>query len=524
VRVSCVIAAYNEARTVASVIRAVQQVEDVSEVIVVSDGSTDSTAEAAANAGADLIIQLPKNLGKGGAIVAGARRAGEPVLLLLDADLEHLKPHEISALVRSVTARGHDMAVGVMARDLVQNVLPILSGLRVLHRDALLARPDLANTRYGIEMAITDMARQLKWKVERVPFTGVAHLRKEKKHNLIQAYRGKVCMTLDVLGLRLRRRNGAARSPARIVVATSLVIMVAYFSMGLFTVKRVAGSALDVFPEPVPGDRFLVIAAHADDELLAAGGLIQRALSADADVWVVFVTNGDANRFAASIGGKRLMPRPADFIAEGETRQHEAHRVMHRLGVPADRIVFLGYPDRGLMAMASLRRERGRPYLSPFTKTSVSPYAHTFRPRAPYTGDDLLQDLESIMVLARPTAVLTHHARDRHSDHQALNLLAREAVLSLEQQRKLLRPLFFTYLVHAWDYPRPLRYAPELPLLPPKSMLNGEQWLRFDLTSRELTAKQEAMRDYRTQLDSPYLRLLLYSFLRQNELFAVTEP
>jgi LmbE family N-acetylglucosaminyl deacetylase len=154
----------------------------------------------------------------------------------------------------------------------------------------------------------------------------------------------------------------------------------------------------------------------------------------------------------------------------------------------------------------------------------VSPYAHTFRPRAPYTGDDLLQDLESIMVLARPTAVLTHHARDRHSDHQALNLLAREAVLSLEQQRKLLRPLFFTYLVHAWDYPRPLRYAPELPLLPPKSMLNGEQWLRFDLTSRELTAKQEAMRDYRTQLDSPYLRLLLYSFLRQNELFAVTEP
>jgi hypothetical protein len=32
------------------------------------------------------------------------------------------------------------------------------------------------------------------------------------------------------------------------------------------------------------------------------------------------------------------------------------------------------------------------------------------------------------------------------------------------------------------------------------------------------------MKAYRSQLDSPYLRLLLMSFLRQNELFAVTEP
>jgi LmbE family N-acetylglucosaminyl deacetylase len=373
-------------------------------------------------------------------------------------------------------------------------------------------------------MAITEMARRLKWKVERVPFTGVAHLRKEKKHNLIQAYRGKVCMTLDVLGLRLRRRDGAARSHARVLIATSLVIMVAYFSMGLFTAKRAAGSALDVFPEPVPGDRFLVIAAHADDELLAAGGLIQRALAADADVWVTFVTNGDANRFAASIGGKRLLPRPVDYIAEGEARYQEAHRVMQRLGVPAGRIIFLGYPDRGLMAMATVRRDHARPYVSSFTKMSAVPYAHAFRPRAPYTGEDLLQDLEAVMLLARPTAVLTHHPRDRHSDHQALNLLTREALLTLEQHHKLIRPLFFTYLVHAWDYPRPLRYAPELPLLPPKSMLNGEPWLRFDLTSSELAAKQAALRDYRTQLDSPYLRLLLYSFLRQNELFAVSEP
>jgi glycosyltransferase involved in cell wall biosynthesis len=46
-KVSCVIAAYNESRTVASVITAVKQVDDVTEIIVVSDGSTERTGTPA---------------------------------------------------------------------------------------------------------------------------------------------------------------------------------------------------------------------------------------------------------------------------------------------------------------------------------------------------------------------------------------------------------------------------------------------------------------------------------------------
>jgi hypothetical protein len=48
--------------------------------------------------------------------------------------------------------------------------------------------------------------------------------------------------------------------------------------------------------------------------------------------------------------------------------------------------------------------------------------------------------------------------------------------------------------------------------------------VRFSLSPDELTTKQEAIRDYKSQLESPFLRLLLMSFLRQNELFAVTDP
>ncbi len=128
------------------------------------------------------------------------------------------------------------------------------------------------------------------------------------------------------------------------------------------------------------------------------------------------------------------------------------------------------------------------------------------------------------MLLVRPTVVLTHHDADRHGDHKALNLMVRQTIRALEANGKLPRPRLYTYLVHAWDYPRPLRFAPDQPLLPPKSLRDAHRWVRFDLTPYELSVKQEAMKAYRSQLDSPYLRLLLMSFLRQNELFAVTEP
>ncbi|MDR7480965.1 MAG: PIG-L family deacetylase [Armatimonadota bacterium] len=522
--VSCIIAAYNEECRIAGVLAAARRVREVTEIIVVSDGSTDRTAEAAAASGADLVVTLPRNLGKGGAIMAGARRASEPVLLLLDADLANLNPAEISALIAPVLHQGRDMALGVLARDLLQAVLPQLSGIRVVRRDALLAHPHLALTRFGFERALTELGRRARWTVARVPLTGVVHPTKEQKYGLVQGYQGKVRMTLEILAPHRRRRRGAGPVRRGVLVATGLVVVLGYLSMGLFATSRAIGSQLEPFPEPAPGDRVLIVAAHADDEMLAAGGLMQRVLAVGGEVYVVFATNGDGNRLAAAIGGRRLIPRPADFIAEGMERQREAQRALGRLGIPQGHLFFLGYPDRGLMALARQRRARSRPFVSPFTRTARSPYPLAFRPNALYTGDDLQHDLETILLMVRPTVILTHHPADRHPDHQALFQFILMGLRALEHHALEPWPRVYTYLVHAWDYPRPLRYAPEADLLPPKSLRDGYRWLRFDLRADELAAKQAAIRDYKTQMESPYLRLLLSSFIRQNELFAVAEP
>ena len=66
-KVAAVIPAYNEERTVASVVRAVREAPSISEVIVVDDGSTDRTAQVARQAGAR-VVHLETNVGKGGAM------------------------------------------------------------------------------------------------------------------------------------------------------------------------------------------------------------------------------------------------------------------------------------------------------------------------------------------------------------------------------------------------------------------------------------------------------------------------
>jgi hypothetical protein len=182
-------------------------------------------------------------------------------------------------------------------------------------------------------------------------------------------------MALEVLGFRRRRRrHGAARPRTQAYALTVLFVMMAYLAMGLFT-ARASGSGIEAFPDPEPGDRYLLIVAHADDELLAAGGLIQRALSSGAGVWIAFATNGDGNRLAAAVAGRKLLPRAADFIAEGELRQLEAMKALGRVGVPMEHLFFLGYPDRGLKAIAVEHPLSAKPYVSPFTKASASPPA-----------------------------------------------------------------------------------------------------------------------------------------------------
>jgi glycosyltransferase involved in cell wall biosynthesis len=89
------IPAYNEANSVADVVEQVRVVAPSAHIVVVDDGSSDATADAAARAGADVLV-LPFNCGVGAALGAAYRyadRRGYGIVVHVDADGQHDPAH-----------------------------------------------------------------------------------------------------------------------------------------------------------------------------------------------------------------------------------------------------------------------------------------------------------------------------------------------------------------------------------------------------------------------------------------------
>ncbi len=112
-RVAVIVPAYNEEETIRSVIRGVKGLGPAYEVVVVNDCSRDNTTGNAEIEGAT-VIDLPVNLGIGGAVQTGIKYAlasGFDACVQVDGDGQH-PPSEIPKLVEPLFTRGVDMVVG----------------------------------------------------------------------------------------------------------------------------------------------------------------------------------------------------------------------------------------------------------------------------------------------------------------------------------------------------------------------------------------------------------------------------
>lgn len=108
-RVSVVLPARNESTPIGNVVMQIRAQLPEVEVIIVDDGSTDATGEAATKSGARVIRQ-PYSKGNGAAIKTGARAASGDVIVFMDADGQH-DPADIPALLARLD-EGYDMVVG----------------------------------------------------------------------------------------------------------------------------------------------------------------------------------------------------------------------------------------------------------------------------------------------------------------------------------------------------------------------------------------------------------------------------
>jgi glycosyltransferase involved in cell wall biosynthesis len=115
-RILVIMPAWNEADCVGATVSEVLSLDEPYDVLVVNDGSTDATSTIASDAGAT-VLNLPFNLGVGGAMRAGfkyAQRLGYKTVIQVDADGQH-DPRNIREVLNGLNDA--DISIGARFAD-----------------------------------------------------------------------------------------------------------------------------------------------------------------------------------------------------------------------------------------------------------------------------------------------------------------------------------------------------------------------------------------------------------------------
>lgn len=182
-KLSIIIPAYNEERTIASILDKIKDVKLIKnvekEIIIVNDCSKDSTEQvvmAYVSANPDLHIKYilqNKNQGKGAAIHAGIMSATGEYLLIQDADLEY-DPYEYNTLLKPIIHGFADVVYG--SRFMGGNPHRILFfwhtiGNRVLtFLSNMFSNLNLTDMETGYKVFRTDIIQQIKLQEKRFGF------------------------------------------------------------------------------------------------------------------------------------------------------------------------------------------------------------------------------------------------------------------------------------------------------------------------------------------------------------------
>ena len=197
IRLSVIVPAYNEEKTVATAVRRLQEVPIKLEVIAVNDGSKDRTREILDRLAAEglihHVIHQPANAGKGAAVRAGIQAATGHVIVVQDADLEY-DPLGLPELLEPIRLGKADAVYGSRFQggprrvlyfwhSLGNRFLTLLSNMftnlnltdmetcyKMVRADIMKTLP-LRSTRFGIEVELTARLAQAGARIWELPIS-----------------------------------------------------------------------------------------------------------------------------------------------------------------------------------------------------------------------------------------------------------------------------------------------------------------------------------------------------------------
>ena len=192
-KISAIICAYNEEKTIKNVVTTVSDYF-YDEVIVINDGSTDKTDEILRGL-TDLhnhkYISLPENKGKGYAMATGVKNSIGEIITFIDADLSNLTEEHFSQLITPLISKEADMVLGQPTETVISysvNPFKTLTGQRTVWKsDVLPILEDISSSRFGVETLINLYYKANGKRVKHVSLNGLKHPTKFHKTSITNA-------------------------------------------------------------------------------------------------------------------------------------------------------------------------------------------------------------------------------------------------------------------------------------------------------------------------------------------------
>lgn len=200
-----IISAYNEEKTISGIIAQILQSSEVDEIIVINDGSSDSTLFALqvySDTKQLKIINYPRNRGKGFAMASGILQAKNEILLFIDADLINFEVKFVSQLLYPLKSGKANMAIGQPTNNFFDfNFNPFISiaGERAVFRsDILPLVPKMFDSRFGVETLINLFFKANNLTIIYVCLLGLKHPIKTQKYTM-----GKSLIEYSTAGIQI---------------------------------------------------------------------------------------------------------------------------------------------------------------------------------------------------------------------------------------------------------------------------------------------------------------------------------
>lgn len=193
-RVSAIICAFNEEKTIKSIIRNISVIPNIYEIIVINDGSLDSTGQLIKNIKTEVAltdIHIEDNKGKGFAMAKGIEMSTCEYLLFIDADITNFTITHAHQLLNPLIEGKTNMVLGQPGKTLFgykYNPFKKLTGQRSLRKtDILPIVAKMKNSRFGVETLINMYYKANRKKVENICLEKLVHPTKFQKTNPARA-------------------------------------------------------------------------------------------------------------------------------------------------------------------------------------------------------------------------------------------------------------------------------------------------------------------------------------------------